>query len=130
MWWLSRPPLLSLYSTIQNPKIGGQAGPDTTIYPGGGYIVYVQSVTMASGSWTVPAINCSGVPTGAYQFVSEWVGKRRLPPKSPLLNRSARNEIVAAARLSIYAWYATPKNGDENRISSISVNAGDSMSVE
>ena len=94
----------------------------------GGYVVYVQSVTMASGSWTVPRINCSGVPTGTCQFVSEWIDGYH--PNSPAIEQIGTESDCSGGTPFYYAWYVTPQNGDENRISGISLNAGDSMSVQ
>jgi hypothetical protein len=89
-----------------------------------GYAVTGSSFTKASGSWTVPAVNCSLTPN---TYASFWVGIDGY--SSSTVEQTGTDSDCNGPDPSYYAWYEFYPKGSV-LITGLPVSAGNKMSAE
>jgi hypothetical protein len=90
----------------------------------GGYAVTGTGFTQATGSWIVPAVDCSATPTSSVSF---WVGIDGWTSRT--VEQTGTDSDCKNGAPRYYAWYELfPKPGIT--IKTIKVAAGDKMSAE
>jgi Peptidase A4 family/Immunoglobulin I-set domain len=101
-------------------------GADSTFVNWSGYAVTgaADTVTEATGSWSVPSVNCSGAGT---TYESEWVGIDGYQSTNHTVEQDGTDSDCAGGSPSYYAWYEMYPSASNEL--SYPVAAGDSMTA-